>query len=142
MKMLPNTEDASVIRTDFESQRVWETIRDLTVAPMNEGATVFCAYVEFVDDSEFRDLTLSELLTRVPNDFPHSFLFVVDKTSTQHPEFPILIVDLRHERGRTFRAIPSQIQGIENNLSISNMDFSNFADSVDKDGVFRGFSNP
>ncbi|HLF89873.1 MAG TPA: hypothetical protein VI451_13065 [Anaerolineales bacterium] len=43
------------------------------------------------------------------------------------------------EYGREFRAIPSQIQGIENNLSIANMDFEEFADSVDEDGVFRGF---
>jgi len=28
---------------------------------------------------------------------------------------------------------------VENNLSISNMDFSDFADSADADGVFRGF---
>jgi hypothetical protein len=35
--------------------------------------------------------------------------------------------------------LPSQIQAIENNLSIANMDFEDFADSVDADGVFRGF---
>jgi len=28
---------------------------------------------------------------------------------------------------------------VENNLSIANMDFSEFADNVDKDGIFRGF---
>jgi uncharacterized protein DUF6924 len=38
-----------------------------------------------------------------------------------------------------FRAIPSQIQGIENNLSIANMDFEGFAEAVNEDGVFRGF---
>jgi hypothetical protein len=63
-------------------------------------------------------------------------------TATQHPDFPILVMDLHHERGRTFRAIPSQIQGIENNLSIENMDFFEFADNVEEDGVFRGFPSP
>jgi uncharacterized protein DUF6924 len=29
--------------------------------------------------------------------------------------------------------------GVENNLSLANMDFEEFADSVDADGVFRGF---
>jgi hypothetical protein len=38
------------------------------------------------------------------------------------------------------RALPDQIQGIENNLSIANMDFSDFADAVDDDGTMRGFS--
>jgi hypothetical protein len=29
--------------------------------------------------------------------------------------------------------------GVENNLSLVNMDFVEFAESVDPDGVFRGF---
>jgi len=41
--------------------------------------------------------------------------------------------------GREFRAVPSQIQAIENNLSIANMDFEEFAESADESGVFRGF---
>jgi hypothetical protein len=51
-------------------------------------------------------------------------------------------VDLYTEPECEFRAIPSQIQGIENNLSIANMDFAEFTDSVDEDGVFRGFPRP
>jgi len=35
---------------------------------------------------------------------------------------------------------PSQVQRIENNLSISNIDLEEFAESVDEDGIFRGFS--
>ncbi len=48
-------------------------------------------------------------------------------------------MDLYDGSGHEFRAIPSQIQGIENNLSIANMDFEEFAEAVDEDGVFRGF---
>ena len=62
--------------------------------------------------------------------------------SRQQPGVPILVVDLRRERGRGFRAIPSTIQSIENNLSIANMDFFEFANAVDEDGVFRGFRKP
>jgi hypothetical protein len=29
--------------------------------------------------------------------------------------------------------------GIENNLSIANMDFEAFAENADPDGIFRGF---
>ena len=43
------------------------------------------------------------------------------------------------EPGRTFRVIPSEMWSVENNLSIANMDFAEFADAVDEDGVFRGF---
>jgi hypothetical protein len=45
-----------------------------------------------------------------------------------------------YERSRhEFRAVSSPVQGIENNLSIANMDFEEFAEAVDEDGVFRGF---
>jgi len=98
--------------------------------------------VQFVEESEFRNLTQEHLLARVPGDYGHSFLFVVDTTATQPPDFPILVMDLHHERGRTFRAIPTQLQAIENNLSIANMDFFEFADNVKEDGVFRGFPGP
>ena len=139
MKMLPKTNDAAVIRTEFENQQIWETICELIRAPVREGREDFYAYVEFVDDGEFRNLTKEQLLERVPSDYEHSFLLVVDSVATQHPDFPILVVDLYHDRGRSFRAVPSQIQGIENNLSISNMDFFEFADNAGEDGVFRGF---
>jgi hypothetical protein len=43
------------------------------------------------------------------------------------------------EPGRTFRVIPGEIWGVENNLSLANMDFAEFADSTDRDGLFRGF---
>jgi hypothetical protein len=47
--------------------------------------------------------------------------------------------DMYHDPGRTFRVIPSEMWGVENNLSLSNMDFFEFADAADEDGVFRGF---
>jgi hypothetical protein len=70
--------------------------------------------VEFLDDVAFRGLTKDSLLECVPSDYKHSFLFVVDSTAINNPEFPILVVDLRCEPGRSFRAIPSAIQSIEN----------------------------
>ncbi|MGC4896997.1 DUF6924 domain-containing protein [Micromonospora sp. DT31] len=40
---------------------------------------------------------------------------------------------------RPFRALPRQVQAIQNNLSLANMDYIEFATSVGADGVFRGF---
>ena len=137
-RVLPAAEDSPVIRTDFDNQHAWETICELIRMPVHDEGQDLFAYVELVDDPVFRDLTVEELIACVPEHFPHTFLFVVDKAATQAPEFPIQVVDLDHERGRTFRAIPSQIQVIENNLSIANMDFCSFADCVEEDGVFRG----
>ena len=41
-----------------------------------------------------------------------------------------------------FRANPAEIRAIENNLSIANMDFFEFAIAVDKEGIFQGFRTP
>jgi hypothetical protein len=38
-----------------------------------------------------------------------------------------------------FRCIPAEMWGVENNLNIANMDWEDFADEVDADGIFRGF---
>ena len=43
------------------------------------------------------------------------------------------------QHGKTFRVAPAYMWSVENNLSLANMDFSEFADHVDAGGVFRGF---
>jgi hypothetical protein len=138
-KQLPKTTNPLVVRTDFEHQQAWETIYKLIRAPVSAPGARFHAHVQFLEDVAFRELDSEQLLMRVPSDYNHPFLIVVDNTTVIHPEFPILIIDLSGHRGRSFRAIPSAIQSVENNLSISNMDFAEFADATDEDGIFRGF---
>jgi hypothetical protein len=41
--------------------------------------------------------------------------------------------------GREFRCEVGEVASIEANLSIANIDFEEFADGVEDDGVFRGF---
>jgi len=135
MKQIPKTKDALVLRTDFSDQAAWETICAIIRQPVGD----FYAYVEFLDDVEYRDVTEEQLLGLVPKDYNHSFLVVVDRTAISQRDFPLLIVGLYDGSGREFRALPSQIQSIENNLSIANMDFEEFAGSVDESDVFRGF---
>jgi hypothetical protein len=67
------------------------------------------------------------------------FVIGADDTSMAHVEHPLLVVDLGVEPGREFRAVPAAVQAIENNLSIANVDFAEFAECVDADGVFRSF---
>jgi hypothetical protein len=139
VKQLPKTANPIVIRTDFENQKAWEAICEMLRAPVHGGSQTFYAYLELVEDSDYRDLSKEEVLAVLPEDYDHSFFFVTDRAAVPHPEFPILAVDLYETRGRSFRTIPSQVQGIENNLSIANMGFEEFADAVDADGIFRGF---
>ena len=50
-----------------------------------------------------------------------------------------MVVDLCEESGPSFRVTPAEAWGVENNLRLGNMEFLDFAECVDEDGIFRGF---
>jgi hypothetical protein len=55
-------------------------------------------------------------------------------------EMPLLVIGWGWEdHGRQLRVVAPMLWSIENNLSAVNMDFEEFADSADEDGVFRDF---
>ena len=139
MKLLPQTSDSPVIRTDFRDDAAWELVCDEIRRPSDEG---FEAHVEFVDDPAYADLDVAQLLARVPAGYEHTFIIVVDRVAISSAEHAVLVVDLFDNRGAAFRALPAQVQAIENNLSIATMDFAEFATVADADGVFRGFGEP
>ena len=137
MKQLPQTQKPVILRTDFSSHANWDSICAEIQKPV--GILRFRANVEFLDDVVYAGITKEQLLKYIPHNYNHSFIVIVDQTTISQPDHPLLIVDLYERSGNEFRAIPSQIQGIENNLSIANMDFEEFAEAVDEDGIFRGF---
>jgi hypothetical protein len=144
-RRLPATPDTPVIRTDFSDQQAWEQVRAAIDWVTPDG---FRACVTYVDDPAFAGASVEDLLRAVPGRDTHGLLLVVDETTLRSPEHPVLVVDLgskpdpEHDwpgepAGRSFRAVPHTIQEIENNLSIANMDWDDFADDVDEDGVRR-----
>jgi len=139
MKPIPKFEDALVLRTDFSNSTAWEEICAAIRQPV--GGQGFQAYVEFFSDPEYDGANIEQVLLAIPKDYNHSFLFIVDHVALSHSEQPVLVLDLEFEGGQTFRAIPSEMSTVENNLSIANMDFEDFADAVDSDGIFRGFKD-
>lgn len=140
MPKLPITNASPVLRTDFSDAATWEAICDEIQQPSPEG---FEAHVEFIDDRAFDGMSKQQVLAAVPKDYPHTFIVIVDRKAVSDDEHPLLVVNLSDglgsEIGEEFRAVPTEVQAIENNLSIANMDFSDFAGAVDRNGVFRGF---
>src|ERR671918_655772 len=127
MRPLPQRQAALVIRTDFSDDQAWEAIGAAILQLTEEG---FGAQVELVDDAAYRGVTKEQLLNLVPEGDQRPFFFmIVDDVTVRSPEHPILVVDLWHEPGREFRAVPAAVQAVENNLSIANMDFADFADA-------------
>lgn len=137
MKSIPSTEFALVLRTDYSSPKAWEEIVRNIQRPV--GILRFRAQVSFLSDPAYQNLTKEQALELLPKNFNHSFLMIADSKAMVDKGHPLLIVDLFNERGREFRAVLSQVQGIENNLSLGNMDFEDFADTIGADGIFRGF---
>ncbi|MDP9310654.1 MAG: hypothetical protein M3R24_07155 [Chloroflexota bacterium] len=125
-----------MLRTDFSNDAAWEAICAAILAPDAEFGLE--ANVTCLSDSAYTGLT-TEQVTRLAPKGPLCFMFIVDQIALTHPEHPILVVDLNREPGQTFRTLPSEVWSIEANLSLANIDFFEYADSVDHDGIFRGY---
>ncbi|WP_433322996.1 DUF6924 domain-containing protein [Spirillospora sp. CA-294931] len=136
MKTLPTAHAPLVIRTDFSDASRWDEAVAALTATNEDG---FMADVQIVDDPAFRDLPADRLRESLPEGYDMGLFGVVDATALASAETPVLVVDLGDEPGRTLRVIATEYWGIENNVSLGNMDFAEFAESVDPDGVFRGF---
>ena len=157
MKRLPDSDATLLVRTHFGDPDAWEAICNEIRQRPDEDAAAFAEFaainamigqdvgegpeanVMIVDDPAFADLTPDQLIERLPAGSQQTFLFIVDHASMTRADHPILVLDLAEQKGRMFRSAPAQIQAIENNLSIANMDFADFADAVDSEGVFCGF---
>jgi hypothetical protein len=136
MSGLPSTQDSLLVRTDFTDERAWQTARAAALAENGDG---FRAYVQVIDDPQFADCTWQSLRQEVAALEDHAaVLFVVDGPALTD-DHPILVVDLSDQLRAAFRCVAHELWGVDNNLSISNMDWEEFADNVDGGGVFRGF---
>jgi hypothetical protein len=139
VRALPETDNSLLLRTDFSDHAAWAALCEAAQERSVEG---FQARLECVSDTAYQGLTVEQVIALASREGERTFVFLADRVALTHPERPILVVDLFDEPGRTFRVIPREMWGVENNLSLANMDYSEFADSVDPDGVFRGFPRP
>ena len=143
-----------LVRTDFSDDDAWHAlVRDAQAIHRHPGGYDMQAVLTPVDDRRFENRTIEELL--VLNVDSH-YLFVADSMTIQNPQHPILVLDMvddeesddeddedvddedMAERVRSFRVTPESLPSVENNLSIANLDFADFADHLDSDGVYRG----
>ncbi|MET8360803.1 hypothetical protein [Micromonospora sp. NPDC005171] len=141
MAELPGTWSVPVVRADFTDDADWNRIREWIAEPTEEG---FGADVDFVEDRALNGLDEETIVAGYPPSYPHEYrhpvLFVIDAVAVSTPDHPVLVINLNAGvDARPFRALPQQVQAIQNNLSLANMDYIEFATSAGADGVFRGF---
>lgn len=138
LELAKSSENALLICTDFQDKGAWDKLVKTVKQPARPYG--FIAYVDFVYDTNLASVSIEDIVAQLHNSENHTFVFVADKETFAHPEHPVLVIDLIDGQDiKKMRAIPEAIQGIENNLSIANMDFSDFAENADSDGIFRNF---
>ncbi|WP_434742315.1 DUF6924 domain-containing protein [Micromonospora sp. SH-82] len=136
MNPLPRPVDLSslVLRTDFTDDGAWKAVMDDF---RRWGCSTTC-----VDDPVYRRVTVNRLVEANAPRYDGGwlpYLFVADATTMTDGEHPLLAVDLDREPGRTFRVPPRWYPEVSDNLALANVDFADFARSVDPSGTFRGF---
>jgi hypothetical protein len=133
MATIPPTGNMPFIRTDFSNDVAWNKVVAQAGTPTAEG---FQAHLQIIDQPIFNGLG-EKTLRAIAADTHHAAIFVADDMTMIDPDHPVLCID--HRSGQSFRIVPEEMWGVENNLSIANLDFDDFAAAVDDDGVFRGF---
>jgi hypothetical protein len=141
MKSLPQSEDTLLIRTDFSDEAAWQTLRTVITTPDEEDG--FLAALHIVDDPAYRDLTTEQIAELAPAE--DDLLILADRQALSGPDMPLLAVlkteeeDAPEQGFHELRVVATQVWSIENNISLANMDWEEFVDAADDDGVFRGF---
>ncbi len=123
------------IRTYFVGGADWADLTDKFTQKYERG---FSANLLLIDDAQYENLTINEIINKLPEDYPFAILFIADSLTFTQSDNTVLCVDLDEEPGRFFRVIPSELWSVENNLSIANMDYNEFYENCDEDGIFRG----
>ncbi len=140
-----------LIRTDFSDNDVWERIAAAVSAPVDFGTDFdgqlddeddgYAPNVTPISDPSYDGVTGEALAAALTTDAVGYVLLADQQAMADAEDLTVAYVDLNHEPGRTFRCAVGEVASIESNLSISNMDFEEFADNVGPDGVFRGFED-
>lgn len=126
-----------LLRTDYSNDEKWKSLKEEISTPDPQYG--FLANITFYENPKFDNLPLEILLSKLSKNYNPPIILIADQSTFNDEDNTILCVDLIEVPGQYLRVIPSEIWGIENNLSICNMDFQDFANCQDENGVFRGF---
>ncbi|WP_427896492.1 DUF6924 domain-containing protein [Kribbella sp. GL6] len=133
--------DLLFVRTDYSDDDAWRDALAAATAvhPSNDFERCGAA-LQPVESPELSGLTSAQLVGLPRADYLAELAVADAQTMRDQTVLFVDLNELNKQVGRTFRAIPSQVEPIVANFSIANMDFHEFADNADPDGVFRGFT--
>lgn len=143
---------ALIVRVDFSDEAAWRTV--VTRLELPYGRDEFESSNQFVDDPAFDGATADEVLAAAEGKAKPSAVFLADAVTMREPH-PLLAistltqqdaedddhVNSEMEFGREFRLVPTAVSEMHVNLTIANLDFSDFSGWAyrQEDGIHRGF---
>jgi len=129
-----------LVRTDYSDDGAWQAALSAATAvyAMDDFERIG-ARLRSVESAGLSNLTPEELVALAREGFIGQIAVADARTMRDQTVLFVDFNELRGQVGRTFRSIPSEVEPIVANLSLSNMDFDEFADNTDADGIFRGF---
>jgi hypothetical protein len=136
VRVLPVGENTPIVRTDFSSDTAWSEVCTAVRTPQPQHG--FLPNVTPINDAAFDGWSTDQVVELATADADRTFVLIADRETFRQQELPILVVDLFDGRRRSFRAVPGLVWSVENNLSNGNLDFEDFLNACDADGIFRG----
>lgn len=124
---LPESDFSPFLRTDFTDDQAWQALLD----------EIGGDWVTVLADPGHRDLSVPELMALVPAGSRYPVLAVADDVTFASADRPLLLIDLRQQPGRTFRAVPDAFRSAIGNLAIQNLAFEDYAGRLDGSGIYR-----
>ncbi|MFE7927695.1 DUF6924 domain-containing protein [Streptomyces sp. NPDC057456] len=123
-----------LVRTCFSDEQSWQTLLVQVATPTEED---FLANLAIVDDIAYRGLSAERMASLTPPDV--RLVVLADEAALAVPERPLLVLRTGAGRYEELRVIAAELWSVENNIAWANMDWAEFTDAADEDGVFRGF---
>jgi hypothetical protein len=140
--ILPTAPDLGLllVRTDYSDDRAWRAALSAATAVYQEDDFErMGALLQPVESPALANLTPEDLAALEREDYLSEIAVADEQTMRDQTLLFVDFNELNGQVGRTFRSIPSEVEPIVANLSIANMDFAEFADNTNPDGIFRGF---
>jgi hypothetical protein len=147
-------DQTALVRVDFTDDDAWQRLVTLArETSFEDDEDPYVPNIVVIDDRSYDGADAGSIATAARDAHDGlGYVLLADAASmaeaAQGTTATLVYVDLttpfddsgQESFGRAFRSVIAEVASIEANLSISNMDFDEFADYADeRGGVFRGF---
>jgi hypothetical protein len=142
LETILNARRTPIVRTDFSDEHAWQSAwRDITKPRdyWDEEIVLNATLVALPEFEGWSGQDLATVVSHARHRLAHLVL-VVDAVALASPEHPVLVVEVdpdSEEQPRSFRATPHALVDLETQLSIANMDWEDFSEGTDPDGILR-----